>query len=146
MLNPYPLENAKVLIVDDARPPRKVLKKLLSDFGTINYFEAESLSAAIPLVEREAFSLIFCDHHLPDATSLELISWMRKDSCHQNQDTPFVVVSSDIKKETLVEGRKLGVNSFLVKPFNIGDLSQALFSALNWTDSIIKFYENKMSN
>ena len=43
MLKPYPLENKRILIVDDARPPRKVLKKLLSDFGNIHFFEADSI-------------------------------------------------------------------------------------------------------
>jgi len=140
-MNPQPLKNSKILIVDDARPPRKVLKKLLSDFGALQIIEAETIKDAVNIVNTEGFSLIFCDHHLPDSTSLGLLSWLKTNPQTPNSKTPFIITSSDLKKEIVLDGRKLGAVNFLVKPFNLGDLSMILSSTFAWNEQTKKFYE-----
>ena len=141
MLNPFPLENKNILIIDDARPPRKILKRLLSDFGTCNFQEEENLATARNTLEFKKFDLIFCDHHLQGETSLKLLEWLKKDSNNKNFSSPVVIISSDIDKDLLIKGKSLGVGNFLVKPFNVGDLSRVLISTLNWPESVRKYYE-----
>lgn len=139
MTKPLPLNKNKVLIVDDARPPRKVLKKLLSEFGSINFLEAETINEAQTILAKEDISLIFCDHNLPDAKSISLLGWLNKN----NKKIPTIIISSDLDKETVIEGRKQGAVNFLVKPFNMSDLLNILSSSLKWDENISGFYRHK---
>jgi DNA-binding NtrC family response regulator len=140
MIN-LPLENKNILIIDDARPPRKILKKLLQNFGNCNFQEEENLSTVKISLETKCFDLIFCDLHLQGETSMSLLEWIKKDITNKNSKTPIIIISSDLDKESLIKGRSIGVSNFLVKPFNMGDLSRVLISTLNWPESIRKHYE-----
>lgn len=139
MLQPLPLNKKKIMIVDDARPPRKVLKKLLSEFGSITFYEAETIQQAKEILNKEEINIVFCDHNLPDANSHALLSWLK----NQTKQVPTIVISSDLKKETVIEGKKLGALNFLVKPFNFGDLSLILSSSFSWDEQTLNYFQKK---
>jgi len=126
-----PLENKKILVIDDARPPRKMLKRLLNDYGSVEFFEVDSIKNAKTILSTDTFNLIFCDYRLQDATSKTLLLWLKATE-NSNAETPIVIISSDLDKENIMESRSLGVKNFLVKPFNCGDLFNVLSNSLSW--------------
>ena len=65
-------------------------------------------------------SLILLDMKLPRKSGLEVLSWLR--GTPPISQTPVVVLSSSAESGDIQKAYALGVNSYLVKPVNFGDL------------------------
>ena len=116
------------LIVDDVRAPRRVLRKLLGELGINKVDEASSGKEALDLLKEKQFSLILCDFHLNDTTALEVLRSVRMDERHQ--EIPFLIITSDVLKEELIQAREAGVSGYLLKPFSLDALADNLGSIL----------------
>lgn len=71
-------------------------------------------------------SLILLDLKLPRKSGLEVLAWLRGDPGLKL--TPVVVLSSSAEAEDVQKAYALGVNSYLLKPVNFGDLLEMVKS------------------
>ncbi len=71
-------------------------------------------------------SLILLDMKLPRKSGLEVLSWLR--GAGAISQTPVVVLSSSSETRDIQKAYALGVNSYLVKPVNFGDLLEMVKS------------------
>jgi CheY-like chemotaxis protein len=71
-------------------------------------------------------SLILLDLKLPRKSGLEVLSWLRGES--NLKLTPVVVLSSSAEASDVEKAYALGVNSYLLKPVNFGDLLEMVKS------------------
>ena len=71
-------------------------------------------------------SLILLDLKLPRKSGLEVLSWLRGES--HLKLTPVVILSSSSETGDIQQAYALGVNSYLVKPVNFGDLLEMVKS------------------
>jgi len=82
--------------------------------------------------ESNDYTLICSAMHLPDGTANTLLAELRQDN--QLVDLPFILISSETDREWLEPAKQSGILAVLPKPFNHGDLSQAL-------DRLLDFFE-----
>lgn len=146
MIHPHPLKNFSILVVDDAVPPRKMLRRLLNTFGEFEYDEDVNVTnAKRKILSKKPYTLIFCDVILPESNGIEFLKWIRSGEAGEEiKNVPFVTFSSDLSKNTMNEAKEHGVSGFLDKPFSIGDLYHTLSAIFNWSPEVRKYFDQKM--
>jgi two-component system, chemotaxis family, chemotaxis protein CheY len=72
----------KILVVDDSKPMRMIVKKTLRDagFGGHEISEAANGREGLEALHREAFDVVLCDWNMPEMSGLELLQAVRAES------------------------------------------------------------------
>ena len=80
---------------------------------------------------------VLLDVDLPSITGLEVLEKLRADE--RTELLPVILFSASNRRSDVVEGYKLGANSYVTKPTNFGDFSEAMrhlgWYWLNWNES-----------
>lgn len=118
----------KILIVDDIKSARKVLRILLGQLGFRNVTECAECEEALDELQRSEFDLVLSDLNLQSCTGLSLLDNMR--SMDNNKDTPFILITSEDKKAHSVDLSAQELSGFLYKPFDSSQLMDKIDSAL----------------
>lgn len=116
----------QVVLIEDDRILRRVLELyLLGDYAVRAFgLGAEAISA----IETTPADVVVSDINLPGMDGFEL---RRRLATKVNGHSPrFIFLSSYDDSDTLNEARNLGVDAFLVKPVNRGELVSAIERAL----------------
>jgi two-component system chemotaxis response regulator CheY len=113
-----------ILIVDDFSTMRRCIKTCLNRLGFVNIQEAESGSQALDKLHSEKFQLILSDWSMPEMMGMELLKAVK--SSEDLNKIPFVMITSEMRKEAGEEALKEGANGSLMKPFNEAALEKTL--------------------
>jgi len=118
----------KILVVDDSKAMRMIVKRNLSQvpgFGDIETIEAASGAEALELVRGGAApDLILSDWNMPEMTGIEFLRALRADGVL----IPFGFVTSESQPEMRAQGIEAGAAFLLAKPFTPDDFSEILSS------------------
>ena len=125
----------KILIVDDERAIRNSLKEILSDEG-YDVDVAEDGTAALAMVDKERYNVIFCDIKMPGMDGTEVLEKMVAEGI----DSAIVMISGHGDIETAVECIKKGAFDFIQKPL---DLNRILITIKNASEKATIISENK---
>ena len=120
-MNKY--KNLTCLIVDDFDTTRHIIKKTLNDLG-FNCLEAENGIEALVIIQQLTLDLVIADTHMPEKNGLELLEDIRADD--NLKDLPVVLTMIEPLEELISECEELGMNDYLVKPFDVFSLSKLL--------------------
>ncbi len=102
---------AKILIIDDAKFTRTILKKILTEFGH-ETIEASNGREGLDKICNDQPDIVLLDTHMPEMDGLELLSVLRE----TNTDVNAIIVSADIQDITKDKCIALGVSFFFNKP------------------------------
>ena len=116
--------NIKILIVDDFSTMRKIIRNILTQLGFKNILEADDGTTALEILKKEKVDLIISDWNMPKMSGLELLKAVRSDE--NFKDIPFVMVTAEAQKESILEAIKYKVNQYIVKPFTPETLKEKL--------------------
>ncbi|MCB0361476.1 MAG: response regulator [Bdellovibrionales bacterium] len=131
--------NTKILIVDDLKTIRSLLREFLKKLGYSNIIEADDGKSALIMLKaaetsKSPYGLIISDWNMPNKTGLSLLEDCRKD---QNlRKIPFLMVTIESEKDYVLQAVKMGVSDFIVKPFTIKTIEQKL--AAIWSRGLLK--------
>ncbi len=119
--NHFPYET-KILLVEDTEITRKIIHRMLYKMGYTNVVEAENGVIAWAEVEKslrlgKPFHLVVADWKMPGLSGLELLKKIRTDV--RISETPFLLLTTNTRKDQVVEAIDAGVNNYLAKPFVI---------------------------
>ncbi len=108
----------RILLVDDSATTRKISKKALGELGFQNIVEAADGEAAWQLIVQgnPPFELVVLDWHMPKMTGIEVLENIRKHP--ETKALPVVMVTAERNKDEILKVAKLGVQGYLVKPFD----------------------------
>lgn len=127
-LEPFTVKDCKVLVVDDNAVNRKIAKIFLQSYG-LEITEAESGAAAIGLVRRTCYDIIFMDHMMPEMDGIEAVRIIRSE-CGENGRRPAIIAltanAMEGVRKTFLEN---GFQDFITKPLDRKPLHEAL---LRW--------------
>ncbi len=110
----------RIMIVDDSKIARTVLKKVLRDIGHTEFVDATNGLEAIDLLKRRTVDLVITDWHMPTLDGLGLVREMRKSG---QPDVPILMVSTESSPDRIVEIMQAGVQGYIQKPFSAKSLS-----------------------
>ena len=114
----------KVLVVDDFATMRRILKNVLKEIGFTKIVEADDGSTALAVLKKDKVDLIVSDWNMPEVTGLELLKAVRGDESMKN--VPFLMVTAEGQKDSVVQAVQAGVNNYIVKPFTADTIKQKL--------------------
>src|SRR5215813_11887309 len=107
---------AKVLVVDDEGPIRKLLRMGLTAHG-YEILEAPDGKTSLELLVQKP-DLVILDLGLPDMQGLDLLRTIRT----RNESVPIVVLSSRSDEAGKVDALDLGADDYVTKPFGMDEL------------------------
>ena len=122
------METFQVLVADDLRSMRNVIKSILRNIGFANIYDAEDGQQSLNVLRKETIHLVVCDWNMPKMTGLELLETMRADS--NLADIPFIMVTAENSKERITQAIEAGTDEYVVKPFNEETLRKKIANAL----------------
>jgi two-component system, chemotaxis family, chemotaxis protein CheY len=123
------LSQTSVLIVDDCGDTRKLLRMCLKQCGVATIHEADSVKQALELLQRQPIQLILSDWQMPSESGLDFLQKVRQSKRHAR--TPFIMITSDAQKDSVMEAMKLGVNDYIAKPFTAQTIEDKLVGLPN---------------
>lgn len=126
-------ERLTVLVVDDDAEIRDIIKNYLMSFGFRLIIEAKDGTEAyrIILSGNPKVDLIISDWDMPRTDGLALLKAVR--GHNSRSGTPFIMVTSQQQsqeREKIMQAKKYGVTSYIVKPFEPETLHEKVKLAL----------------
>lgn len=113
------LPSKRVLVVEDDPALMELLRLLLEREGLEVEVAQDGLQALDHLRARR-WDLVLLDLHLPKLEGLDVLWEMRHDD--HLQSVPVIIISVDDSPQTMLQGWRLGVDSYFLKPFDPGEL------------------------
>lgn len=130
------IEMAKILIIEDEEPIRRVLKRiLLEENEHFSIDQAEDGEKGLITLLAEDYDLILCDIKMPKKDGLEVLQTAK----NKGVLTPFIMLTGHGNIQTAVEAMKIGAYDFIPKP---PDLNRLLISVRNALESKNLVLEN----
>ena len=126
---------AKILIIDDQAPIRRVLRDILEN-ETYQVEDVGSGMEALQIIKEQEFDAIFCDIKMDGMDGIETLEAIRQES-----ETPVIMISGHGTIDTAVEAIKKGAFDFIQKP---PDLNRLLITVRNALDKKNLATENKV--
>ena len=105
----------RVLVVDDFATMRKIIKNVLKQLDMTNVAEAENGKHALSVLRSDSIDFIISDWIMPEMTGIEFLRACKDDA--EIRNIPFVMVTAEAQKDSVVEAIKSGVDNYIVKPF-----------------------------
>jgi two-component system chemotaxis response regulator CheY len=113
----------KVLLVDDKASIRGAMKQILVGLGLTDITEAvdgeeawQKINAQDYRTADTRFELIVSDMEMPRMSGLELLKAVREND--STKHTPFIMATTVTAKHIILETMRLGVQAYIIKPFN----------------------------
>ena len=126
----------KILIIDDERSIRNSLKEILADEG-YDVDVAENGAQGCAMVDKEKYSVIFCDIKMPEMDGMEVLDRLMQ----MGVDSAVIMISGHGDIDTAVECIKKGAFDFIQKPL---DLNRILITIKNATEKVSLVKETKI--
>ena len=126
----------KILIIDDERSIRNSLKEILADEG-YSVDVAEDGQQGCAMVDKEKYSVIFCDIKMPGMDGVEVLDKM----IEMGVDAAIVMISGHGDINTAVECIKKGAFDYIPKPL---DLNRILITIKNATEKVSLIKETRI--
>ena len=107
-----------ILIVDDSKTIRSVIKKTLDIAGVPvgELYEAENGQVVLDVMKDNWVDLVFADINMPVMSGIEMIQKMSEDKILENM--PVIIVSTEGSKTRIEELLKQGVRAYIRKPIS----------------------------
>lgn len=109
-----------VLVVDDSKAIRSMIRFSLEEVGGFFAVEAGNGFEALKTLPTRQFDLIITDINMPDINGLELIGYVKSNPTYKS--IPLIIVSTEKSEEDKNRGLSLGAVGYIVKPFEKDEL------------------------
>lgn len=120
-----------ILVIDDDQLVSKSIDKLLR-LKNYNVSLARNGKEALELIEKNKFDLIISDMRMPGMSGIETIKKIKKYQEDKNGiKSEFIAITGFADDDAPTEGAKIGITSFMLKPFESTRFLEAVEKSLN---------------
>ena len=127
-------DSSRILVVDDIRVNRIVLKKQLEKMGAVVTL-AENGLQSVDLCSEKMYDIIFMDSIMPIMGGLEATKLIRSNTI--NRSTPLIFLTADVLKDSVKTYIECGATGFMPKPFRIHNLIEILMDKSSCLEKIV---------
>ncbi|GAA0783536.1 response regulator [Marinobacterium sediminicola] len=128
-LEHYDVESLRILIVDDSRMARNLIRRVIENLGIRHVLEAEDGKDAMQVLAKETVDLVITDYNMPEVNGLELTEFIRHSELHAH--LPVLMVTSEANEAHLSQVAHAGVNALTDKPFEPESVKRILIQLLD---------------
>ncbi len=115
----------RVLVVDDQRTMRSIIRQLLGRVGISNVTEAEHGEEALAVLRNPALDIpdvIICDLHMQRMDGMEFCNQLRRSDNARHRGIPIIILTGDEDEMIHAVSRQVGAAKILLKPIAANDL------------------------
>ena len=112
----------RILVVDDSKVARSVLRKILREIGHEDVVEAQDGVEALDKLQPGGFDLVITDWNMPNLDGLGLVRELQKGTT----GVPVLMVSSESYFNRIVDVMRAGAEGYIRKPFTAETLNQKI--------------------
>lgn len=109
---------ASILIVDDSRTSRRILKSIVESAGHVVIGEAENGEAGYLKYKELSPDIVTMDITMPNMDGIESLSLIKR----ENENAKVIMITAAGQKEKMVEALKRGADEFVTKPFDQNEI------------------------
>ncbi len=121
-----------VLVIDDEKPVRQLVARLLDHMGVGKVATAKDGSQGLFLLEsaEPGVDLIICDLRMPKMDGIEFVRRVREGRTVPDPKVPILILTGHADEKSIKDFKELGINGFLVKPVSRNTFATYLSGAL----------------
>ena len=112
---------ARILVVDDSEPVREICGRMLGRLGH-EMIAAADASEALTVYDIAQPDAVLLDVGLPDRSGLDVLVDLRD----ANPDVRVAMLTAERERAVVLRALELGVRDYLVKPFALERLQEAV--------------------
>lgn len=120
------IEALDVVIVEDSKPMRMLMRTMLSAFGVTHVRGFDTATEALEAMLAEPPTLVIADWRMPTTNGMQLLKALRRKGLDPLCFVPFVMVSAYGTRTLVEESFRAGAHYFLVKPVSPSQLHKTL--------------------
>lgn len=124
----------RILLVDDEAQVLDVLCLFLTEEGYQCVATTSPLDALRHLRENGHFDLLLTDLHMPEINGLEVV----RQAHGIDADLAIIVVTALIDVKNAIQAMRLGADDYVLKPFELSEISIAVSQALEKRDLVLE--------
>jgi two-component system, chemotaxis family, chemotaxis protein CheY len=113
----------KVLLIDDSRTMRQVLKVYLMG-RKYDFVEADGATRALDVLRTTEIDLVIADVNMPKIDGIEFVKLVRASDLPRVATVPLILVTGDKSKEMQARMSDAKADAFLTKPLDADRLVQ----------------------
>lgn len=139
--NSSPLNNRRILLIEDDNDVREFLRIELS-----TYFEVETASDGISgydYAANNAVDLIVCDVLMPGMTGFEVTRKLKDN--FETSHIPIILATALTANDKQIEGFKSGADAYITKPFSTEVLINRIFQLIEQRDRLREKFSTDLS-
>jgi PleD family two-component response regulator len=132
------LREVQVLIVDDQRFSRVLLRRILGVLGCRRVTEAKSVDLAWNSILLSPPDLLIVDWEMEESDGLELVRRVRHDESTPDRFMPIIMLTAHSELPRIVVARDAGINEFIIKPLSPAILFKRLDAVIEHPRQFIR--------
>lgn len=113
---------AKILIVDDSRTSRRILRGILEENGYEVVGEAVNGDEAFLKYKELRPDLVTMDITMPVTDGIQALQLIK----HEDEKAHVIMITAAGQKEKMIQAVKYGADEFITKPFEKEDVMNAI--------------------
>lgn len=130
------MSDIRVLIVDDQKTMRSIIRQLLAQVDITNVDETNSGYGALEKLERVSAKLpdvVICDLHMDDIDGMDFINKLRRTKINKSAaDLPVLILTGDKDEFMHDVVSQVGATKVLTKPISAPDLKLEIEQAIGF--------------
>ena len=126
----------RVLVIDDHRTMRQIIRDLLGQVGIKSVEEAASGEEALAFLRRpraEHPDVIICDLHMDNIDGIEFCNIARRSKTIQDRGIPILILTGERDDFVHEVAQQVGAAAVLTKPISARDLLQQIRIAVGFS-------------
>lgn len=118
------LNNITILLVEDDKDARTLLRHMLNRLGITEIYDAQSGRDAQMFLETsyEMVDMVLCDWVIPGINGFDLLKRIRS----IDPELPFIMVTGLNDVESINSAKEAGVSGYIAKPINFDKLKKII--------------------
>src|ERR1700733_8652343 len=112
------LSQLSVLVVDDNKFIRRIVREILRGFNVGFILEAEDGADALEKLKVSRPDIIICDWVMRPMTGMDFLREIRSGKTPIDADTPVLMMTGQLDAKHVLEARAVGVSGYLAKPIS----------------------------
>ena len=125
------LEGKRILLIDDQRFVRTIVKGILKQLGCTDVDMAEDGTQAITRLSEDVYHAAICDIKMRPMNGLQLVKSIRSDLTDARFDMPIVMLTGHPEERFVKVAMELHVNAFCIKPVTAATLGRKVTHAIS---------------
>jgi two-component system, chemotaxis family, chemotaxis protein CheY len=109
--------NMRFLIIDDSVTMRRIIANILVRTGFNEIVHAGNGREALDRLAADEIDVVITDWYMPEMNGLDFVKALR--STPATSHIPIVIVTANAASDDIQHALKLGVSSYILKPFSI---------------------------